>query len=32
MGLGEVELPFALANKYTNAAREWKITSPAIRK
>ncbi|MFZ4728540.1 MAG: integron integrase [Pseudanabaena sp.] len=24
MGLGEVELPFALANKYTNAARAWK--------
>ncbi|GBO53665.1 integron integrase IntIPac [Pseudanabaena sp. lw0831] len=24
MGLGEVELPFALANKYTNAARSWK--------
>jgi integron integrase len=24
MGLGEVELPFALANKYSNAARSWK--------
>ena len=24
MGLGEVELTFALANKYTNAARAWK--------
>jgi integron integrase len=24
MGLGEVELPYALAIKYSNAAREWK--------